>query len=636
MNYLARGLPPDQGGPHRFALTMAEDSEESERWRYLGIHPIFYGPAEGNDKDAVLHAAVQAWSEVARKGALDQEQKIKQIVEIPVGLEAEELDYVLDALRDASTARFFARYAKHPSWLRWTDEKGILARLFNTTSASEIDRVLARWFAENFVCDHFGDALTVVRKQGQFLNEVLWLEITHYLFRRNPRPTQETFGRWLPVLFSCVPRHGTHDLLDYILSKMAFPENASTAVLLFESLTRLRGELKKDLWKEIKDSADDVKLELASEGSEHWLSESWQRGFRPHLDHFADKLVWIATSHLHQAHSLLDSQARIHEHWDELSLHRNVIEHAGSLRNSFDVLVDALRDILELYISSDTKKADSLVELWSSSSNRLLKRLAIFGVAKNTHWTADDKVAWIKRNSLLYVPGLKHEVFLVLQNAFPHSSETLRTELLNEAIRPLESTPDSHKAYEVYNLLVWLRSVAPECSITNARFQEVAALHPDFGPRDHPDLDFVMGEVTSGEPPSPMTANEILATPAPEQIEFLVSFNPPQSFDGPTRQSPLSNVERAVTGRFEWGDDLAKELIKRKLWKSDLWNSIVDGWNSSKPTDAQWAKILQLLRANPQVLEEATYRTSNLLLNAVRAEHVLPDECLPLAMEVSE
>ena len=169
-------------------------------------------------------------------GILDQEEHIKQIVErLPTSLSPENSDYILKALRQPSTARFFTRYAHDPEWLRWVEKAGLLRRLFGHNDLLEPpDFEFARWLAQRFVCEHPGDVLAVVQRQGQLLGDVLWREIAHRLFsKRNPAPESIVFSKWIPILLTSASPGVTGKLLDYILARLKSPENDTTAVVIF-------------------------------------------------------------------------------------------------------------------------------------------------------------------------------------------------------------------------------------------------------------------------------------------------------------------------------------------------------------------------------------------------------------------
>ena len=636
MNYLARGLPPESEGPRRFALTTEGDNG---RWKYIGITPITYPLTEDEHRHSAVELSLARWVELSREGALEQEQKIKSIVERPVPIDLEELDYIEIVLRDASTTRFFTRYAKSTDWLRWVESKGFLKQLFEPRPVAEkIDRELAYWFAETFVCEHPGDAMAVVRRGGQRLSPFLWTAIAQIIHAKKPRPTPEILGKWIPLLIGSRPTSGTHEFLDYMLHDSTFPDDEDTCLLLFEHLTRPAILLKEDFWGAAEDDSkrEKVEIELGTEGTHYWLFETWQNRLRPNLENLADKLIFIVTSNLQQACLLLKASGKEHETGDPLSSSRGMIESAaqGSPENGLGVLIDVACELLEWNVANRPRRADYWIDMWFSSGRRLFRRLAIFGIAKSSHWSPDKKLEWVLENDLLYAYGYKHEVFLVLQSAYPDASEPSRIAILERAVEGFQAdSDDDTREYEIFNLLYWLTQVAPECSRASAGFAEIASKHPKFGPREHPDMDSWFGPVRVGWE-SPSTDGELLSKTPEEQLEFLISFKSQHPF-GPSREGLVENVRKAVAHRYDWGVALAHAL-KRKS-QPDLWKAVVDGWSQIDLTAAQWEEIIRFLLETDQVLTFVVYEASSLLENGItKSSNEIPDPCLDSAVRLSE
>jgi SIR2-like domain len=297
MSYLARGLPPGSVGPSRFALT-AEGDED--RWRFLGIQPITYRLSDGENSHSALGASVAAWAGLATIGALDQEQKIKTIVEGPFPLRPEDSDYIENALRNITTTRFFVRYARNLNWLRWVESKGFLAPLFRSNlPVGDIAAALGAWLAENFVSREPGNTRALIEREGQRLNPILWNAIAFHLFRwmKTPERDPNILRQWISLLTNVRPCPGNSRLLDYMLNQMNFPDDKAAAVLLFDYLIAPTSLLKKDFWTscERDGETEDAKIAVQTEGDDYFLMNSWRRFFRPNLESFADELAWVLT-----------------------------------------------------------------------------------------------------------------------------------------------------------------------------------------------------------------------------------------------------------------------------------------------------------------------------------------------------
>jgi hypothetical protein len=642
MTYLARGLPPGSEGPGRFALTVEGDNDH---WTFLGIQPITYQLTDGPNEHSALGFAVAAWADRANSGALEQEQKIRSIVDLPFPLNPEDSDYVENALRTISSARFFTRHARRIDWLLWAESKGILKPLFlYSAPVDEVGAALALWFVENFVCERTGAALAVMQRQGQHINPVLWTAIAHHLFRwmktsdRDPK----VLGRLIPLLINSRPCPGLTRLLEYILNGMNFPEDKAPAVVLFDYLTKPSVLLREDVWGALKNNAagEDARIELRTEGDDYWLMNKWKGFFQPHMESFADQLIWIVTAHLQEAYLLLRSAGEANENLDPISLSRGSIESSydGGHRDGIATLVDAARDILEWSLANRHAKAEYLIDMWFSSDSHLLKRLAIFGVAKSPNWGSNEKLAWLLERDLLYTLGLKHEVFLLLKEAYVGATQGSRGALLERVGNGPGIDPGGlSEQYAVYNLLYWLHKAAPDCPLTNTRFAEFAAKYPQFGPRDHPDLDVVIGPVQYGYgSSSPLTIPEILLKDPDELIEFVANFKPQHPF-GPDLPGLIGQIAEAVMQSYDWGMRLAYALQKRGAWDSDLWKAVIGGWKHTQLTTAQWDEILDFLNTYDQMLGSGKYEVAALLENGVKApSHQIPPCALESSISVAQ
>lgn len=638
MNYLARGLPPEVGSPRRFSLVREGDND---RWKFLGITPVPYALTNDQNRHSALGSSLGRWVELSRAATLEQEQKIKGIAERPVPIDLEELAYIEHALKELPTVRFFARYAKGTDWLRWVEGKGFLKGLFSPgTGTSAVDLELACWFANTFVCEHPGEALAVMRRAGKSPGPLLWAVIAQCINARSPRPGPEILGVWVPLLIGCRPAERTHDFLDYMLHASAFPEDENTCLLLFEHLTRPAMVLKEDFWGRAEgESRNEMpKVELETEGKHYWLVQAWHKVLRPNLERLADRLVTIVNTNLQRAYLLLRASGRESAEFDPLSYSRGMIENAeqGSPDNGVGVLIDVAREILEWNIANHPARADFWIVTWFRSGYPLFQRLAIFGIARCSHWPPDKKIEWLLENDLLYEFGFKHEVYLVLQSAYAQTSQKSRVAVLERASEGCRAyIGETTKEYEIYNLLYWLTFVAPDCSETKTRFGEFSKKHPEFGPRDHPDMGSWIGKVKVGWE-SPITAAELLSKPPEEQLDYLISFRTTDPM-GPSREGLLVEVRKAIVSRYGWGKELLDALKRRGSWEPDLLKAVVDAWGQADLAPAQWDEVLRFLLETDGVIPLVAHEASRLLENGIsRSSNAIPDGYLHSAMQLSE
>jgi len=582
---------------------------------------------------------VNAWVQLSKMGTLDHERRIREIVQLTPPIDQETASYIEHALEDMVTVRFFTRYARTPEWLHWAQSKQAFRSLFQTTErVDEVAQEMAIWLAQNFVCEYPDDALALVQRQGQRLSPVLWQAIARELAIRDPRPDAGTLAKWVTILLSCAQSDWRPDFLNYLLEDCRYPEDSITALLLFEHLTRPHLGLRPVFGFTVEDNAtaERVDVAISVEGDAHCLRESWKKIFQPNLPLFAEKLEPILTSHLIQAHFQLRAFGRANERWDLLSFHRSAIEphEQDSHPRELDTLVDASRDIIEWMLKHEPDQAHSVVEAWSTSGVPLLRRLAIHGISESSQIDPDEKMAWVLEKDWLYTFGMKHEIFRLLETAYPKSTEPTRLRLLERVSRgPLgqdaENLEEMTREYQVYKLLVWLRRVAPDCPLTEERFKAIQEAHPDFGPRKHPDFDSWMSVGWVG-PRSPLTVDELLAKKPHEEIDWLLTYRG-EEFMGPDREGLLVTITEAMAQSFEWSWQLVVVLQEKEKWNSDVWGSIFKGWQEGSLAENQWMEVLTFLTDHMQLYRFA-HPVADLLEKALSNEQgELPSSCLSLA-----
>ena len=629
MEYLARGLPPAEGHPSRFALKIESDADEP--WLYRGIQPISYPRGVGSDPHAPLGPALAEWAEDSRRTPIEHEEKTKTIVQRPVSIDVEDLDYIESGLADLTKTRFFSRYATRSDWLAWIENKEAFVRLFRReTKFTEIDEELSRWFAENFVCQNSVAGLGAVLRKGQQIGPLLRISILSKLFREKPRPTS-AIGIWVPLLAGMQPAPFGSQTQEYILAHSAFPDDKVSALILFDDLTKPEILLKKDIWKEVSENAEDVNFDLQTAGGKYWLHLAWVQFFRPHLNELGDQLIWIVYKNLLRADLLLRSTGASNSQSDRLSLQRGMIESAsqGTPGDGIGILINAAVNLIEWSSSSRPAAIEFLIEAWFPSDSRLMRRLAILAVSKISHWSPDRKIDWVLSHELLYAYGLKHEVFLLVQEAFPRASEKEQTRFLD---RVTDVRGKDVRPYEIFNLLHWIAISAPDCSDAQSRFERFAADHPEFGRRERPDMDAWIGPVGFGLP-SPLSVGEVQAKTPEELLQFVSGFKSDDPFQ---LQGLMESIRDAASKSYDLSIELARLMISRDLWAAELWSTLISSWRQVGLNTGQWEEILQLLDSNDRVIEPSLYEVANLLEGGTKgSEHDIPPSMVPAAKVVA-
>lgn len=621
MSYLARGLPPNT---QRYALTQPD---QDEHWTFLGITPILYPLADGDDRHATLTQAVEAWSRLARMGALDHERRVREIVELPPPVEPDSVDYIARALKDPVMTRFFTRYARGKQWLRWTETKGLLTALFQQdVCQDEVALELAEWFAQCFVCDESDEALALVERNQGVLTPRLWSSISRQLFRDKKRMPPAVLAKWVAILVNSTPRHQRPDFLGFLLEACHYPEDAYSALLLFDYLTepRLSGNGVKTI------------------GEEHWLRKAWNESMKPELALLAQYLEPIITHHLTSARVLLMSVGSGNDRGDMTSYGRSAIEphEQDRHREGFDTLIDAARDILEWMLVNAPQRGRAVIDAWGDSGVPLIERLAIHGVAVNMHQNPDEKIAWLLQKDWLFRYGLKHEVFRLLELAYSGASEASRRSLLDRvACKSRRDVSDERdrdlQEYEKYNVLVWLNRVAPDCGAAKRELTVMQASHPDFGPREHPDSYGWVSSWSRIGAEGPIELASLLGQDPGTEVKWLLEFQGDE-FRGPSREGLLTTVSQAVTQSFAWGWGLVSALAGAADWETDLWPAIIHGWQGASLTEVEWEQTLNFVNQHSQLLQHA-HPLLNWLVSGLTAEpSTVTPHCLPLLESLTD
>jgi hypothetical protein len=636
MQYLARGLTPNRARK-RYALVPDEDRD---KWELLGIVPLPYPLRTGEAKYSALPEAVEAWAQLAGSKVLDTEERIKGIVQLPPPADGSSSEYIERALKDLYTTRFFIRYADSPEWLRWAEKKGLLTNLFcPEAQLSAIEIELANWIAESFLFQHFDDALALVQRQGLKFSLGMENLIRFKLFTvKAGDALPEKRAKWLTLLLNRPPMWGSTEYLEFILGNLHFPEDSISALFLFELLTTPQLKLTQDLWKQ---GGRTVRPEVSIPGTDYHLHEAWEKIFKPNLDRFARTLYPILTNHLLKAHEALRVLGAASDQWDPTSYGRSAIEphEQDHLRDDFDQLIDSTRDILEWYLHKEPRVGTAIIQEWWRSECPILKRLAVHGVNHCKTLSADEKITWVLERHLLYAFGLQHEVFCLLQGAYPHAAMTTRTSLMREVLagapKKDENENDEFRDYPAFNLLVWLHDCDANCQIAGKQLEEMQLKHPSYGRLEKPDLTHWIGPARWGLE-SPTTVQELLAKAPNENIDWLLSFKGEGPI-GPGREGLLETVRGCVSGSFDWGWKLAKVLGDRHGWDADLWGAILLGWQGSNLGDPEWKAVLEFLSSSPDLLATRTREIISLLeRGCAKDDGKLPDSCVPQCQQLSD
>ncbi|MGV8885008.1 MAG: SIR2 family protein [Microbacteriaceae bacterium] len=579
MRYLALGLPSKT---RRYVLTHLPGDN---KWDHLGIVPVPY-PAVEHDHSALL-VALEEWDRRARMGRLDHQTRMKEIVDAGPPLNPVDEDYVRQRIERLDGAREFAQFARSVNWLRWAESAESFQRLFTGGPDTEASSALGNWLGQVYVADpaFHGGALQTVQRLGQRFSLGLYQSLswaTESLTAADP----EAGRRWTMVLATSIGGISAPPDLGMLLPNESRDRS--------EELALLRPALRpflvlKPHWALGRD--DPLALPNA-ESTWHAYDEVLTRHVlklvedRPAGDPALGTLLEDA---LGSAYELLTGYHG-EDGYDRLSSHRSAIEPhpQDEFRDPIDALIDGLRD----YGAKAIPERPELPERWWTRGSTLFRRLALHLMGLSPTLSADQKLEWVLDRKVLFESPLKHEVFRLVGSTVPEASPNRRTRLLMAAIEGPsfpEDVPDveRHRAYSVYNLLVWLTRSDPSWAEAQRERERLEEENPTFGPREFPDLDSWSSKVTWGET-LPMEVESFvqdLGANAETALTTLLNVDySERRIDGPTWDSALTLVQQAVARRPELGQRLWNAIESRSTLankKDDLQDAIIGGWEQA-------------------------------------------------------
>ncbi|GAA4728390.1 DUF4020 domain-containing protein [Nocardioides endophyticus] len=611
MQYLGRSL--GRGGT-RFVLTHLEDLPE---WKSYGLTPVVYQAPD--DSHVALSETLERWAELATRGRTEHRRQIADLVsagppvdpddaatfggETPTGDDAlppervltpEQSSYLEESLGDPERVQYFVENARGPEWLSWVATRPEFSRLFANAEPHDertwsVTQTLTRWIADHYVQqeDESPTALRVMRDR-EWSQSTLGT-ITHRLFAQDGVvPVWQT--PWLLLSLQQAPL-GRNDVLDMLLTKEKWSERPDLALLLFEYRTRPVLASGIDWGGSKTPPGFDIDLV----GKEYWLTRAWTEVFAPLLDDHAYALLDLVTGHLRTAHQLLRSM-RPDARTDAISFGRSAIEphEQDEIRDAMDVLIDAARDCHERLLVIDPPTAATQLDTWIGANEALFRRLAVHGWRVRNDQSDDEKVRWLCQRNLLYDLDTQHEVFLLLEAVVPNAApDDVRALLAQTAAGPAEVDGKEQSPYRRYNLLAWLARVAPDVSAVTEAFGREQQEHPEFQPREHPDLNAVM---TGGvvEDTEPFTADELHAKIEQDPAATLAEIRAFQDVDefrltGPTWRGAVSSVRGCGTKYPADGLTIAGLL---EDGDRDLRWALIDAWADAELDDDQVAATL--------------------------------------------
>lgn len=606
VNYLARALPESQAG-QRFALAEADD--DVLRWRNLGIEPIDY-PQTSSADHVALYLAVGCLADWVRRSISERQREVSALAEKPPPLSDEGAAVIDDALKSASTTRFFANTARLPEWIDWLDQRGYLAGLFTDAGwLNEIDETLALWLAKHFAVPFPGEVFVLIDRHKTRLHPEFWSALGYELTSDEGGPIpRTTWSRWISVLLPTAPKEVDSHVL-FCLGQRCIKQDAMADLLLiFDHMLR-------------------VGSELASHcGEEHYrMSELWKNGLRARLATVAEPLLMRLIPFLENQYAALCVWPRAGSGSDGSSLLRFAIEsneHDGRYPEMIDIVIDAARDSLEWLAANRPVVAAGWCDQLVRSDAPKFHRLAVHVLTLRSDLSADEKLDWLLARSGVREPDSDPETLIAACAIYPTAGQN-RREALVDAVRAYR-WPDHEDAdrkwltaQDQFEWLSALHNADKNCGLATQALDDLLVKYPKLKQYQATDPGEIFGSISEGTR-SPWEAEELLARPAADWLQQLLVFEGKTS-TGPDRYGLLRTVGQAAKSGFDWGVGLAQALVKAGEWDTDLWSPLVWTWSETELDEREYCAVLNVI-GQSELQRKYARAVANILLALVKNE----------------
>lgn len=592
---MARGLSSAES-PRHFVMTRVEDEQA---WRELGIEPVFH-PTSLGDPEGALCESISRLVADAGERVVEQRSRIQELASrLPSELNREQTDLVADALSDDVRRKFFTHAADSPKWIAWLDDRKCLDSLFGHGTLSAGDHELAQWLAERFVYGGAQELFTLIGKHGTKLHIDFW----RYLLWQARMPIEsltdtDCLERWVSVLLSTTPKHinGPSALALSLLGECCIEHGLTDSVMEIFAVLATNRLILQELpsWRRSAGESNlAVDAELSPLAGAYELRELWQKGLQPQLPRIINRLFPILVENLAKQHRTLRIWGKASQYWDPISFRRSAIESHPQDRypNVADVAINAARECLQWLAKHERDITLYWCRQLLEEQVPILRRLAVHTLTElsdASDFGPNEKIDWLLSRVDINDDDVHHEIFRAMQFMYPHASRSRRQGVVGTVLDfqlPKEEDPDGGiVAYARFNWFHWLHGKAPDCDLARKELDKVQAEHPEFRPREHPDLhtwSCTGGIAQRVELHSPWSADQLLAEPAKRWVSTLLEYRPDESpfsgFQG-GRRGILEQVAEAAKRSFDWGVNLADALAGNEEWKADLWAAVLPAW----------------------------------------------------------
>lgn len=584
MRYLARALPAD--GKTRFAFMEAEQADTmGVRWNRLGATPIAY-PSPVEARHVSLKLFVENWRNRLTATPAERFDRVQSL--LSGGPDSQDIPEpeVVWLMSDTEHARHFRNDADAAAWIPRLDGLGVIDELFDALALDTDENYgWAQWAVGSFLADRGAALLVAAARHGGRLARTLWFHVWLHLYE-GYQPIEQ-HRKWL-LLLAADQSSRDDDRLSGLLHQIAEKDPPAAEVLLHHMLIpRLQFRPHRG-WLGEQDSLDTVMVLPWRQSS---IRDAWPTLLPGLTD--PDHLLSVVIDLIRGAEStdaLFSGRERRHA----LSARRHRVDGVEEYGRDdpYVLVVDIARDLLREFVRREG--TDRALQLLNSSSE-LIRRLAIDALAEAHSGDADAMLGLLLVHGLIFDIRYKPEVFRLLRAMYRHASPDAKVELLAhiEQTETRDSGSDI-RDYERYNLLVWLSADQVDGDPAYMALSAAEAAHPDYGPREHPDLDFWVSVATFEE--STSEAKGVFRGKSVEDVVAILGDDPAldDAYDnGPTLRELQDYLDHDPGQELHLLDEfLAQNVSSAAAWAVVLQSAVRPG--ATWQAEPLLARLVQL------------------------------------------
>ena len=438
----------------------------------------------------------------------------------------------------------------------------------------------------------------LINKHSVRLNPIFWHDLSWRIGRDSKTSwDKDILSRWILLLLNTVQEHiGVDDQVNMstvnllqLMGKCCIQHGMLDSLLqIFDVMTESRLRLKEGfLWSndDENDESPPVNLELILVSGHKALNDFWDEVLKPKRSEIADPLLSRVVKRLEERHIVLHAWQGNDCNWER--------ENDESLvMNAHDMVRYIARECLEYLISEQLEVAVQWCDRLVRSDVPQLRRLAMHGLSQREDLTADNKIDWLLKYIVPYKLPIRHEVFRV---TYPQATPERRKALIEAvwAYRcPDEEDPNKklRTAWRHFDDFYWLHKSDPKCALVKQALEKVSREHPRIKPKEPEDLTYLLNseqEILQ----SPWTSEELLAKPAADWLDDLLSF-PSMEQDEDNHTGLRISITKAIKHKFDWSLDLAYALSAAERWDVYLWSILIQAWSKMELDENKHSKVL--------------------------------------------